>query len=129
MVKLGYLILYVEDVPRSVQFYKEAFGIETKMITPEKDYAELQTGETTLAMVDKKYIQSQLPEIIFPKETTVHRSEITLVSNDIHQDLDNAISAGAKLIKAVASKPWGQQLGYLQDIDGNLIELCTPIIK
>ena len=50
MVKLGYTILYVSDVTKSVEFYESAFGFSRKFITPENDYAELLTGETTISL-------------------------------------------------------------------------------
>ena len=48
MVKFGYTILYVEDVEKSIAFYENAFGFSRKFVTPEKDYGELITGETTI---------------------------------------------------------------------------------
>ena len=45
----GYTIFYVEDVEKTIQFYKKAFGFQQKFITPEKDYGELISGETTIA--------------------------------------------------------------------------------
>ena len=39
MVKLGYTILYVSDVTKSIEFYETAFGFERKFITPENDMA------------------------------------------------------------------------------------------
>lgn len=53
MVKLGYAILYVSDVTKSVKFYESAFGFSRKFITTENDYAELITGETTIPLFRK----------------------------------------------------------------------------
>ena len=48
-MKYAYTILYVKDVEETATFYKKAFGFEIKLLTPEKDYAELNSGETTIA--------------------------------------------------------------------------------
>lgn len=48
-MKFAHTILYVKDVPAIIEFYERAFGFQTKFITPENDYEELQSGETTLA--------------------------------------------------------------------------------
>lgn len=48
-VSLGYTIFYVQDVGATVGFFEAAFGLERRMLTPENDYGELETGSTTLA--------------------------------------------------------------------------------
>ena len=51
MVKFGYTILYVQNVEKSVAFYENAFGFSRKFVTPESDYGELSTGETTICVL------------------------------------------------------------------------------
>jgi lactoylglutathione lyase len=41
-------------------FYENAFGFTRKFITPENDYGELITGETTLAFAAKELAHSNL---------------------------------------------------------------------
>ena len=48
-MKFGYTILYVQDVPRSVAFYEDAFGLHRKFVHEEGLHAEMDTGTTTLA--------------------------------------------------------------------------------
>ena len=38
-----------------------------------------------------------------------------------------AVQAGATLLKAPASKPWGQVVAYVRCPDGTLVELCTAV--
>ena len=128
MIKYGYTILYVKDVEKTIAFYHTAFGFTQKFITQEKDYAELDTGSTTLAFalysvaeyngvaVTKSNIKSDAPSF-----------ELTFITNDIKNDFKKAIAAGALLVKEPALKPWGQDVGYIRDINGFLIELCTPV--
>ena len=49
---------------------------------------------------------------------------------DVAASLDffeRAVKAGAALLKAPASKPWGQVVAYVRCPDGRLVELCTAI--
>ncbi|MEL6558106.1 MAG: VOC family protein, partial [Bacteroidota bacterium] len=48
-MKYAYTIIYVKDVQQTLEFYQKAFGFEQKFITPENDYGELISGETTIA--------------------------------------------------------------------------------
>lgn len=45
----AYTIIYVENVVDTINFYEIAFGFHRKFITPENDYGELLSGETTIA--------------------------------------------------------------------------------
>lgn len=49
MVLFSYVILYVENVQKMIDFYEKAFDLELKFICEEKVYAELKTKNTTLA--------------------------------------------------------------------------------
>ncbi|MEM9052051.1 MAG: VOC family protein [Bacteroidota bacterium] len=48
-MKFAYAIIYVESVSETVEFYQKAFGFTKKFVTPERDYGELISGETTLS--------------------------------------------------------------------------------
>ncbi|MGJ1196810.1 VOC family protein [Sphingobacterium spiritivorum] len=129
MVKLGYTILYVSDVTKSIQFYERAFGLERKFITPQNDYAELLTGETTLSFASKELAVSNLPDGFTEANLQMKpfAVEIGFVTEQIEEVLETAISAGATVVSPLTTKPWGQQVVYLRDTDGFLIELCTAV--
>jgi uncharacterized glyoxalase superfamily protein PhnB len=40
-------------------------------------------------------------------------------------DWQRATRAGATVIKMPEAKPWGQTTGYLRDLNGVVVELCT----
>lgn len=41
--------------------------------------------------------------------------------------LEKAIVHAAILLEKVEIKAWGQQVGYLRDPNGFILEICTPI--
>ena len=51
-IQYAYTILYVNDVNESIDFYCKAFGFSQKLLTPEKDYGEINSGSTTLAFAN-----------------------------------------------------------------------------
>jgi len=128
MIKYGYTILYVENVEKTIAFYAEAFGFTQKLITPEKDYAELETGTTTLAFA--AYTVAEYNGVNIEKTDTAKHPpafELTFVTDDIEQTFADALKAGATLVKEPAQKPWGQMVGYVRDINGFLVEICTAV--
>jgi len=52
---------------------------------------------------------------------------MAFVSENIAEDFKRAIDAGAREFESIKEKPWGQKVGYVRDINGILIEICTPI--
>jgi lactoylglutathione lyase len=49
------------------------------------------------------------------------------VVEDVQNAIENAINHGATLVEKAKVKPWGQTVGYVRDLDGFLIEVCTQI--
>jgi lactoylglutathione lyase len=128
MITYSYTILYVDNVEETIDFYIKAFGFSQKLITPEKDYAELETGGTTLAFAD--YSVAEYNGIAINKSDLSiipPAFEITFVTDDIDSTFKQAIEAGAMVVKEPAQKPWGQIVGYVRDINGFLVELCTRV--
>lgn len=129
MVRFGYTILYVQDVTKSIEFYEKAFGFERTFITPENDYGQLQTGDTAIAFASVSLAHYNLPEGF--TESSLSRppfaTELGLVTAVVADTVARAVAAGATVVSAPQEKPWGQTVAYVRDIDGFLIEICTPV--
>lgn len=124
----GYSILYVPEVPKTVAFYEAAFGLQRRFLHESGDYAEMETGATTLAFAARGMIAAQgLPLAAQRQEGQGHHQEIGLVTDDVAAAYARALAAGALPVQAPSEKPWGQTVAYVQDSDGFLIELCTPV--
>lgn len=129
MIKFGYTIQYVNDVEQTVAFYETAFGFSRKFITPEQDYAELITGETTLAFASFELGNTNIKSGFIassPAEKTLGIEHV-FVTDDVQGTTATACENGAVLEEAAKEKPWGQTVAYVRDINGFLIEICTPM--
>ena len=127
-MQFKYTILYVEDVAKSLDFYQRAFSLEIKMLHSGNDYGELQTGTTTLSFSSLELIRAS------GKNATAANInqpcfEIAFETTDVTAAVDVALGAGAKLIQATEQMPWGQTIAYVADLDGNLVEICSPVIQ
>lgn len=128
---LGYTIFTVQDVEKTLTFFTEAFGLARRFITPEADYGELETGQTTLSFVSNELAHSNLDAAgglteLDPSVPPVAAS-VTLVTADVAAVAANAIKHGATDYVPAAEKPWGQTVAYIRDHNGILIEIATPI--
>ena len=125
-MKFGYTIFYVKDVSASITFYEDAFKFKRKFVTDDNLYGELDTGSTTISFAAFEMAKSNGVEISLSKQHLAP-IEIAFVTENIQDDFDQAVKAGATLVKAPTAKPWGQQVGYVKDLNGFLIEICSPV--
>jgi lactoylglutathione lyase len=128
-VSLGYVILYVKDVPAAQAFYEKAFTLKRGFLHESNAYGEMETGATRLAFVDLSLAKDSLK--VAPVTTTPRgappASEIALVTVEVGALFEQAVLAGARPVVEPAPKPWGQIVGYVRDPDGHLVELCSPL--
>lgn len=126
-MKLGYVIIYVPDLVKTIEFYEKAFGLTRKFIH-ESGYAELSTGATTLAFASEELCSHNGVETLNNRITEKPAGvEIALVTENVEAAYEKAISFGAHPLKKPESKPWGQVVCYVRDLNGFLVEICSPI--
>ena len=102
-MKFGYTILYVKDVPHSVAFYEDAFGLSRRFVHEEGMYAEMDTGETTLAFAAYGLARNNLP-CGFHKNNPSDAPggfEIALVTENVQAAYERALEAGARIQVAI----------------------------
>lgn len=127
-MELGYTIFFVPDVVAAVEFYEKAFNLERGFIHEGKDYAEMKTGQTKLCFTSWELIKAQ--NIPFTEHSIKEKSlsmEIALVTKDVKKAFEQAVSQGATPVIEPKKTPWGQEVAYVRDLNGFLIDLCSPM--
>lgn len=126
-MKFKYTILYVKDVKSTIQFFEDAFGFKRRMIHKEGDYGELDTGSTTLSFSSLSLMKSLGKN---PGSANANNPyfEIAFETANVKGNLTQALNAGATLVQDVEEMPWGQTTAYVNDHNGFLIEICSPIV-
>jgi lactoylglutathione lyase len=129
MIQFGYTILYVRDVEKTMAFYEKAFGLQRKFIAPGNVYGEMTTGATTLSFAELELAKSNLKNDVIAAdlEKAPFAIEIGFTTDDVKKVYDTAISAGATPVAHPQFKPHGQTVAYVRDLDGFLVEICTPM--
>ena len=127
-MKLGYTIIYVADVPKTVAFYETAFGLTPRFIHESQLYAEMETGDTILSFAG--YEAAELNGLaIQPNEASAVPAgwEICFVTEDVSKAFDHAVSKGCTPVGQPQEKPWGQTVSYVRDLNGCIVEISSPI--
>ena len=128
-MRFGYTILYVSDVAASLDFYERALGQQRRFLHESGQYAELDTGDTALAFAAHELAAENLPGVYRPEERSSSRPpfEVCFVTDNVQAAFDRAVEEGAAAVSPPQTKPWGQDVAYVRDPDGNLVELASPV--
>lgn len=130
-MNFAYTIVYVADVPASLAFFERAFGLKTRFLHESGAYGEVETGAagTTLAFVDHATARDSVQHdyVAAGASSQPLGMEIGFTVDDVPAAFDRAVAAGAKVLAAPVTKPWGQTVAYVRCPDGTLVELCTAM--
>ncbi len=127
-MKFRYTIIYVPDVEAAIAFYEKAFGFKLKFMPESKLYGELDTGATALAFAAEKMAEMHGAQIA--KNVPGNPAagiEIAFTSDNVQESYDRAVNAGAAALQEPKVTPWGQTFAYVRDLNGILVEICSPI--
>jgi catechol 2,3-dioxygenase-like lactoylglutathione lyase family enzyme len=126
-MKFGYTILYVQDVEKTAAFYESAFGLKRRFVH-ESGYGEMDTGETKLAFASVELATSNgVPFVQAGPEGPAPAVEVAFVTEGVEAAFAAAVKAGAVPVAPPKSKPWGQVVAYVRDLNGFLVEICSPM--
>lgn len=119
--RLGYLILYVSDLPASVAFYRDVVGLQHKFT--DAGYAEFATGEARFALYERRRAAW------LTGEDPVHgpAGEVVFVVDDVDSQAIRLTSLGLDVLSGPVDRPWGHRTLHIADPDGFVVEFAQSI--
>jgi lactoylglutathione lyase len=125
-VRLALVILAVEELPRSIAFYRAVTMWSVVVETPV--YAELLSSNGfRLGLYDRRGFGRNIKRVPEPIAGPVATTEVYLFVDDIDAMMARARDAGASLLDDASDRPWGDRVGYVADPDGYVIAFACPI--
>ena len=127
--RITVITLAVDDLERSLRFYRDGLGLATEGIIG----TEFEHG--AVVFID---LQPGLKLALWPRASLSHdtgipaappsATELTLGHNvatraEVDAVMDEARTAGARIVKPAGDTFWGGYAGYFQDPDGHLWEV------
>jgi PhnB protein len=117
--------LACRDAARAIEFYKQAFGAAELMRMPAPGgrigHAEMRIGDSRIMLADEH------PDMEFlgPQARGGSAVHLQVYVRDVDAMVERAVAAGAKLIRPVEDKFYGDRSGSLQDPAGHVWHLAT----
>src|SRR5262245_32117005 len=128
--RITLITLGVDDLDRAVSFYRDGLGLKTQGIVG----AEFEYG--AVAFFD---LQAGLKLALWPRQSIAHDTgippgrssptEFSIGHNvaskaEVDAVMNQAMAAGAVIVKPARDTFWGGYAGYFQDPDGHLWEVA-----
>ncbi len=116
------IILYVKDQEVSKLFYSKLLRNDPELHVPGMTEFVI-SEQLKLGLMPSAGIVRLLGDAIHdPEEASgVPRCELYFLVDDVSVEFHHAIHSGAKMISPVASRDWGDVVGYVADPDGHVI--------
>ncbi|KAF8030864.1 hypothetical protein BT93_D0144 [Corymbia citriodora subsp. variegata] len=127
---LAYVVVYVKDVAKSVAFYSKAFGYTVRRIDEAHRWGELESGQTTIAFTPLHQRETDdLTGVVHTAKSGRDRPpvEVCFAYKDVDAAYKRAVENGAAPVSEPEEKEWGQKVGYVRDIDGNVIRMGSYV--
>lgn len=120
-MKLKNVLIVVKDIEKSKQFYHDLFGLE--MVLDNDGNMILTEG---LVLQDEKIWKGFLGKGTIPQNNT---SELYFEESDIEAFVEKLEKyyPSVQYVNRLMKHSWGQKVVRFYDLDGNLIEVGTPM--
>ena len=134
--KVFFITLAVDDLERSVAFYRDGLGWPTEDIVGRQFHDEITGADGTIAFFTLEgglllglYERTNLAKDAslapgLPSSTEFSLGIPATSQADVDEQLRNAEAAGATLTAPAHMRPFGVYSGYFTDPDGHLFEIA-----
>jgi uncharacterized protein len=127
--RISVITLGVDDLEKSVRFYRDGLGLPTDGIVGEEfEYGAVAffdlSASLKLALWPRKSLahDTGLP-LQGPSATEFSIGHNVMSKSEVDEVMAQAESAGAVIVKPANDTFWGGYAGYFQDLDGHLWEV------
>jgi lactoylglutathione lyase len=123
MDQVGYVILFVGDLERSIAFYRDVIGLPFKLHGD--GYAEFATRGARFGLYDR----NRLGELTGhgPRAPASPGGEVVFLVGDVDAEAERLRAAGVAILKGPVDRAWGHRTLHLEDPDGFVVELAQEI--
>jgi lactoylglutathione lyase len=110
------ILVYVDDVAATSSFYQRALGLEQTMATED--------GEVALAFASSAAIEHLgLPMQAPSMDVLAHATQFAFEAEDVSLAFQRFIDAGGIAVNEPVTRPWGQVVSHVRDINGFIVEI------
>lgn len=128
--RINFITLAVDDLERSLAFYRDGLGLPTKGIVGQ----EFEDGAVVFFNMNDNLILALYPAHALAKDAKIAASQnrlgavslghLVASKEEVDRLMERAEAAGAAVTDAAHDRFWGGYSGYFRDPDGHLWEIA-----
>jgi catechol 2,3-dioxygenase-like lactoylglutathione lyase family enzyme len=121
--QIGAMTLFVPDLDRAAEFYRDAFGVEVQRI--DAGTAMTRFADMYVFLHSAAAAQSQVPEVL--DEAHKGAGQFAIIVADIDAVWSELAGRGVTPISGPADRPWGMRTVTFADPGGHIWEIAQEI--
>ncbi len=121
MTRLGYAILFVSDLERSIAFYRDVVGLPFRFAN--ESYAEFPTEGAKFSLYARSHLQELIGRDAPAGEAPWPQGEVAFFCDDVDSEHRRLVEAGVTVLAPPTDRPWGERTLHIADPDGYVVEL------
>jgi catechol 2,3-dioxygenase-like lactoylglutathione lyase family enzyme len=124
-----YTRLLVADVPAVTAFYRDILGFTVGYADEEGHYADIQTGDVTIALFRQDLLPEALRAVTAPDpQPRLEQVMLIFAVESVDAAYDELTAKGLAFVTKPTDMPdWGVRVAHFRDPAGTLIEINQPL--
>jgi lactoylglutathione lyase len=120
-VEIDYIALFVSDVRRSVAFYRDIMGFQFAK-PPNDRGCEGRSGDLKIGIYDRSWLAKLFSN---RRQQPINGNPflLSMTVSDLDAVYQHLLAAKVEAIAPPTEMSWGQRIIFLEDPDGNLLEI------
>ncbi|RZU19145.1 lactoylglutathione lyase [Kribbella rubisoli] len=120
-MEIGYVILYVGELERSVAFYRDVVGLAYKFT--DAGYAEFDAGGVRFGLYERRRAEWLTGHDVTPGAG----GEVVVMVDGVDAYAERLAAAGVQVLSGPVDRPWGHRTVHVADPDGFVVEFAEEI--
>jgi catechol 2,3-dioxygenase-like lactoylglutathione lyase family enzyme len=124
-MRLSAITLFVEDLPRTRQFYQDALGLE--MVFEDENSTAFDLAGTVINLLRVSAADELIEPAAVGGGDAGSRFQLTIEVPDVDAACAELASKGLEPLNGPMDRPWGVRTACFADPAGHLWELAAPL--
>ncbi len=125
ILKFATVVVYTDDVPATIEFYRRVTGLEPTYYDAELGFAQLGNDQAVAIASHEAGMLMLADGYHQVSSQRVCGTEIAFWTSDVAAAFQVAVEAGAIALTPPRVMPWGQTVAYVQAPEGTIVGFVT----
>ena len=119
------ITLFVDDLPRTAEFYRDAFGLG--VIHQDDDSTAFGFGNTVINLLRSPAASELIEPARVAEAASGSRMQLTVEVDDVDATCAALAEFGVSLLNGPMDRPWGVRTAAFADPAGHVWEIAAPL--